>query len=156
MSQWAVAVTRPNCELRVEGHLTRQGFVVYAPKIRERITLGGKLCNRQAPLFRRYLFVDADQAPHAISRTFGVVGLLRSNISSSIIEDLKMRHNSDGFVQLPRFNQGDKVRITHGPFAGHLALYQGMTSKQRESVLLAALNVRLELTVGNLETAVAA
>ena len=36
----------------------------------------------------------------------------------------------------PRFRHGDKVRITRGAFADHLALYDGQTSHQRVAVLL--------------------
>jgi transcriptional antiterminator RfaH len=158
MGNWAVAVTRPNQEIRVEGYLTRQGFGVYAPKIRERLAIGGRFCYRQAPLFPRYVFVAGAHAWEAVARTFGVVGLVYGAsdkpalVSSEVVEELQLRHDRDGFIQLPRFRSGEKVRITSGPFAGRLALYQGMVARQRESVLLAALG-RLDLTIGSLEAA---
>jgi len=154
---WAIAITRPNYEVRVEGYLARQGFQVYSPKISERVAINGRICHRQGPLFRRYIFVSLAHAWEAIARTFGVVGLLRGAslepavVPGSVIDQLKLRHNERGFVQLPRFHIGQSVRVLKGPFAGKLALYQGMSNKQRERVLLTALGCPLELTMGNLE-----
>lgn len=156
MASWAVAVTKPNYELRVEGHLTRQGFAVYAPKIHEQVIICGRVCHRQVPMFRRYIFVSFATAWEAITRTFGVVGLLRAasnkpaTLPSEVIEELQLRHNASGVVQLPRFSVGERVRLLSGPFAGTLAIYQGMTSRQREQVLLASLGCRLQLSIGNL------
>jgi len=154
MTQWAVAVTRPNYERLAEEHLKRQGFETYLPRFRERIFVRGRACYRQQILFRRYIFVQVASAWHAVQRSFGVVGLLCSGnkpavVSQRIIMDLKARDTGE-FVRLPRLRLGQKVRVTEGPFAGRIGLYQGMTSRQREAVLLTAIGCRLELSTGSL------
>jgi hypothetical protein len=42
-----------------------------------------------------------------------------------------LRCERDGLIELPkppRFQRGDNVRITDGPFREHLALYDGQTA----------------------------
>jgi len=154
---WAVAVTRLNCERLVETCLTRQGLEPYLPRIRERVVYRGSVTDRDRILFGRYIFVRAVGAWRAVKRTFGVVCLLQSGdkpalLQDTVIDELRMSHDESGFVQLPKFALGQRVRITDGPFYGQLGLYQGMTGRQRESVLLASLG-KVELVVGNLEVA---
>ena len=51
----------------------------------------------------------------------------------------------DGLIELPKppgLRRGDRVRITSGPFADHLALYQGQASHDRVAVLLQLLGGR--------------
>ena len=62
----------------------------------------------------------------------------------------------DGLIELPKapaLQPGDRVRITSGPFSGHLALYQGMTPRERVAVLLQLLGgqQRTELAASAIE-----
>lgn len=148
---WGVAVTRPNYERFVANHLTQQCVETYLPRFKQ----DGK----EQILFTRYLFVRLENSWHLVLRTLGVVDLLRNGlkpatVSDSVIDELRAREDRKGFVQLPtRLLIGTRVRVLHGPFAGQLGLYRGMTSKQRESVLLSVLGCKLDLAVGNLEVA---
>jgi len=161
MSDWLVAITRHNRESSVESLLREEGFETYLPRIREKILLRGRAYYRQVPLFPSYIFVAMLQTAHIIARTSGVLGVLRgagdhwATISDAIIRELKSRQCRRGFVQLQRFRIGQKVRIKSGPFAGRVGLYQGMSSPQREAVLLELIGCRLHLALGHLETATA-
>jgi transcription antitermination factor NusG len=58
-------------------------------------------------------------------------------------------------VELPRpsIKPGTRLRVTAGPFAGHVGLYAGMKPHERVEVLLALLGSqqRVELPRGSVE-----
>ena len=63
-----------------------------------------------------------------------------------IISELRGRERN-GLITLPPppgFHRGDRVRITRGPFAGQLAVFDGMRPHERVAVLLQLLG-RVEL-----------
>jgi len=150
-SYWGVAVTRPNYEKFVQDRLHLQNVDSYLPRI--------KTNGRPTPLFTRYIFVRLANPWHVVVRTLGVVDLLRNGMKPAsvpdvVIDGLRAREDRHGFVQLPaRLTIGARVRVIRGPFAGQVGLYKGMSSKQRESVLLAALGCKLDMAIGNLEVA---
>ena len=49
--------------------------------------------------------------------------------------------------RLPKFRTGDRVRVTSGPFAGHVGLYAGMKPRERVEVLLAILGGAQRVTL---------
>ena len=53
----------------------------------------------------------------------------------------------------PGLRRGDRMRITAGPFENHLAIYDGMKSRERVAVLLAMLGSvqRVELPKCDIE-----
>ncbi len=109
-----------------------------------------------APLFPRYLFVCADletQRWRSILSTLGVSRLVCNGdrpafIDDRVIENLRQRENDNGFIQLEQHLQlGQKVRIVDGAFCESLGLYEGMTDRERVTVLLDLLGrkVRVDL-----------
>jgi transcriptional antiterminator RfaH len=139
-------------------NLERDGFTVYAPRIKQ-VLERGRL--RILPLFPGYIFVRIGEFWSPIVNAIGVVRLLRQGEQPAKLEDefvnaLQQRER-DGFVRLPkappRIAKGDTVRVLRGMFAGHLAVYDGMSPKERELVLLEFLGrkVRLELAPADLE-----
>ena len=55
-----------------------------------------------------------------------------------------------GLIDLPRppkFRPGDRLRVIHGPFAGHVGLYAGMKPHERVEVLLAILGGSQRVTL---------
>jgi transcription antitermination factor NusG len=59
-----------------------------------------------------------------------------------VIAGLKSRERVDGLIELIKpvgLKRGDRVRISRGPFVGHLALFDGMKPRERCEVLLALL-----------------
>jgi transcription antitermination factor NusG len=136
---WAVAVTWPHYERRVERALARSGFNCYLPKCKTPK-------RRTALLFPRYVFAGPAEQWQALRQVYGVSRLLRAGNQPAIIEEntvkaLRAREDIEGFVKLPqhhvaRLRIGQRVRITIGTFAGLKGTYRG-SSKRWERVDLA-------------------
>jgi transcription antitermination factor NusG len=153
MSYWAIAQVQPQ-RLAITGTLLdRAGYEIYAPRVRTRrqAAAPGGLSSL---LFPGYVFVHiTDGRFYAVRYTPGVVRLLMAGecparMPEREIEDLR-RREVKGYIWLPpRVPRiGAKVRIISGPFAGHLALFEGMAGADRLRVLFDFLGgvVRIEL-----------
>jgi transcriptional antiterminator RfaH len=119
--------------------LDRLGYESYLPLTKTRI-VGVKA--KIAPLFPGYIFARIVAGRwYPIARTVGVVRVLMcgdspARLSDSVIAEMR-RGEVRGFVKLPEpLKRGDRVRVTAGSFFGHVGLYDGQTSRQRERVLL--------------------
>ena len=152
MSFWTVAQTEPQRERLVRLFLMRACFETYMPRIRER--------HRIQLLFPGYIFVYVGERWHPIRWTPGVVQLLMNGdrpakLADDVVMALKNRERG-GFVRLPRppaaFKTGERIRIVRGSFEGQFAIYQGMSGKDRERVLLDLLGqlVPVNLPAANL------
>lgn len=117
------------------------------PRIRERKIIRGRRQVVTPALFPGYVFVLIELQWHAIRRTPYVVRLVMdgerpARVSDQVIEGLRMRERN-GVVELPdpepRLRPGGRVRVTAGPFRGHLGLVVGMSPHERVVVLLALL-----------------
>ena len=61
-----------------------------------------------------------------------------AQLPDKIVDEIRKRQIG-GFVKLPpptRLKKGQQVRIIRGSFEGQVAVYEGMTGKDRERVLL--------------------
>ena len=141
------------CERRALWHLARQGFKTYAPREKIiRIVRGRKTtCARY--IFPRYLFVWIADQWHALFNTIGITKVLMTadqpaRLPDGWVEGMRSQERN-GLLTLPkhRFKIGQRVTITTGLLAGSKGMYQGMTSRQREIVLLETLG-RVELASG--------
>ena len=152
MSFWAVAQTESSRERTAQRFLEQDGFETYLPLI--------NAANKRAvPLFPSYLFVRIINRWYSIDNTIGVLQLLLSGdlpakLRDSVVIELR-RKERNGVVYLPKprgLQLGDKVRILRGSFIDHIGLYDGMTSQQRQFVLLDLLGrkVRVELPKADL------
>ena len=163
MAFWAVVTTQPSAERRALWHLAWQGFDTYAPREKViRVRRGRKVADVRW-LFPRYLFVWIVDTWHALYGTMGVATVLMNGqrpaqLPTGWIEGMKARERN-GLITLAkphRFKIGQRVEVGSGLFAGARGLYQGMTSKQREIVLLEALGARVELASGLLRSTASA
>jgi len=135
MSFWAVVQTEAQREHAVRLLLMRAGFETYLPRTRVR--------NRITPLFAGYVFVRLTRWRwYFVMWTPHVVRLLMSGdqpaqLAEEIVNQIRKREHN-GLVRLPirRLRKGEKVRILRGNFEGHIGLYEGMSGKDRERVLL--------------------
>ena len=148
---WTVAVAMSQREDLVRQHLDREGFETYVPKVREK--------KRAAPLFPGYLMVRVVVRWYPIRWCPGVLKLLMhgdhpARLADSVVAEIRGREVR-GFVKLPKdgFENGQSVRVLRGMFAGHSAIYAGMSGSARERVLLDLLgqSVTVTLPVGNVE-----
>ena len=141
------------CERRALWHLTFQGFTTYAP--REKVTriIRGKKTTTSRYLFPRYLFVWIGDQWHRLFSTIGISRVLMTGQQPARLPDgwvETMRGTErNGLITLSkhRFKIGQPVQVTSGLLIGARGLYQGMTSRQREVVLLEALGT-VELQPG--------
>jgi transcriptional antiterminator RfaH len=137
MSFWAIIQTETQREHTARLMLMRQGFETYMPRIRVK-------ADRIALLFPTYIFCRIVDRWYSARWTIGVTRMLMdgdqpARISEQILEEIRQREVG-GFVKLPQQDNGkrlgDKVKIVRGSFEGHLAVYDGMSGKERERVLL--------------------
>jgi transcriptional antiterminator RfaH len=156
MSFWAAAQLETHRERLALHFLGLNGFTTYCPRIRTpRPARDGE---RSTWLFPGYAFVWIELQWHAARRCPGIVKLIfdgerPAKVPMSVIDSLKSRERN-GFVVLPQargLQRGDRVRILRGPFADHIALYDGQTAAERVAVLLMMLGSqrRVELPSGH-------
>jgi transcriptional antiterminator RfaH len=159
---WSVAISKPGNENRAVVNLERQGYTSYLPKY---ISMVGK-SSKIKILFPRYLFVQIEGQWHSINSTFGISRIILGHdstpavVPNRIIDDLKMREDSKGFVSLPqppKFAHGERVRVVKGALEGYTGLFDGMRPNDRVRVLIEMLGqvVPAELDERNLAPAVA-
>lgn len=155
MSFWAVVTTFPRSETLALAQLRQQGFVCYAPVERAYRVRNGTRSPYLRLLFPRYLFIWVVDQWRSVLGTFGVSRLLMngerpSRLPVGWVDGMRSREKN-GAVELPkeRFYLGQRVQVARGLFRGQRGLYQGMTSRQREVVLLDALG-RVELAPADL------
>jgi transcriptional antiterminator RfaH len=145
--RWFVTHTHPHAEGRATAHLNRQGFEIYFPRYLKRRRHARRIETVAAPLFPRYLFVAIDlniQRWRSIYSTIGVSRLVCNGddptpLPDGIVEALKAREDSSGFIKLerqPRFRPGDKIRVVDGAFSSCLGLFEGMAERERIAILL--------------------
>ncbi len=105
--------------------------------------------------FPGYLFVRIILQWHEARWAPGVVRLVMDGVAPAAVPDaivvgLKSRE-TDGLIELPPrpplFKRGDAVRIREGPFARHLAIFEGMKPHERVEVLLAFLGSSQRVTL---------
>lgn len=157
-SRWFVAHTHPRAETKATWHLNRQGFDVYLPRYLKRRRHARKIETVAAPLFPRYLFVAVDmtaQRWRSIHSTVGVARFVSTGdqptaVPEGIVEGLKRRENSDGFVRLdcrPRFHLGDQIRVLEGAFSDCLGLFEGFSERERVTILLDLLGRKVRVVL---------
>jgi transcriptional antiterminator RfaH len=152
MNHWAVVQTEAQRENAVRLLLSHIGIHCYFPRIKIRKRITG--------LFPGYLFVQLGARWYPVLWTPHVIRLLMAGdrparLDDAIIADLQRRERN-GLVKLPQpphLHRGQRVRVISGPMEGQLGIYEGMTGKDRERVLLELLGrkVRIELSAKHLE-----
>jgi transcriptional antiterminator RfaH len=159
MTFWAVAQTVSQRESSAGIRLAEEGFEIFAPRIR--IHINGT--PRIVALFPSYLFVRVVDRWRVITKTIGVLGLIMAGdhparCPDAEIEKIKGATMRNGLVRLPKppksraFKPGQSVRINSGSFCGFNAIYQGMSPRDREIVLLEMFGreTRIELGAGDI------
>jgi len=144
--KWYVVHTHAMGETKALAHLQRQGFEAYLPQYEKTRRHARKVETVAAALFPRYLFVRMDVGTErwrAVKSTHGIAHLIGSGeapqpIADGIVELIRMREGADGLIALDAdgFMPGQKIEITDGPFAEHLALFDAESDRDRVYVLL--------------------
>jgi transcriptional antiterminator RfaH len=159
MPFWAVAQTVAHREAFAAFRIAEEGFEIFAPKTRIRANGSSRI----VALFPGYLFVRILDRWRAVAKTAGVLGLIMAGdhpaaCPDAEIDKIKGATMRNGLVRLPKppksraFKPGQSVRISSGSFCGFNAIYQGMSQRDREIVLLEMFGreTRIELGVGDI------
>jgi transcriptional antiterminator RfaH len=143
MSFWAVVQTISGQEDAVADRIERVGFKTLTPRARFRIN--GKM--RIAAVFPGYCFAEVEHRWYDIRWCVGVLRLIMNgekpaHLPEPEVEKIMREMGHNGLIKLPKAQPaptliaGSPVRILTGNFQGLNAIYQGMSPKQRELVLL--------------------
>jgi transcriptional antiterminator RfaH len=157
---WCAARLQPRREALATHCLGLAGYEVYLPRLREHRRTRGRSVELRPPLFPGYIFILIVLQWSAARYSPGVATLVMNGggparVPDGVIAEIRSRER-DGLIELPKprgLRRGDKVRITSGPFAEHLAIYDGMASHVRVAVLLTLLGgqQRTELAASSVE-----
>ena len=155
MPYWAAAQLQPHATGLAQLCLRQAGYEIYVPRLREPRTAHGRKVVRTPLLFPGYLFVLIELQWHAARWAPGVVRLVMNGVgrprpSPTESSWPSRARETGGLIDLPRppkFRPGDRLRVTHGPFAGHVGLYAGMKPRERVEVLLAILGGSQRVTL---------
>jgi transcription antitermination factor NusG len=139
--------------------LKRREFTAYYPIVRAMKRIGASPFEGSAGLFGVYGFVliqarwyDVRWAPGVAALILGADGR-PAKVGDEIIAKLREREDEQGFIILhkapvrPEFEKGDRLRIIQGALTGHVALYEGMSVRQRIEVLLTMLGAERRVSV---------
>lgn len=158
MRQWYLVQSQPNAERKAVAHLNRQGFATYLPMYQKRRRHARRVELVAAPLFPRYLFVAFDMTVQRWRSIFSTVGVSKlvgfgdtpTLVTGDVMKALRQREDAAGFVKIdchPKFCAGEKVRVLEGVFADCLGLYDGMSDRERISILLDLLGRKVRIVV---------
>ena len=143
---WYVIHTKPRQEARALTNLVQQGYQCFLPMITLERLSRGRVNLVEEPLFPRYLFICLDHGRHGqnwapIRSTVGVSGLVTFGSSPArmhpdLIDALLLQQ--EGLSEAPErlFQNGERLLIGGGAFAGLEAVYQMASGDNRAMVLI--------------------
>jgi transcriptional antiterminator RfaH len=152
---WGAARLYPQRESLALHTLKLAGFATYLPRLREQKVRYGRPVEVTPPLFPGYCFVSLSEQRWWNARWApGVLGLIMNGmiparIPDAVVAEIRGRERG-GFVVLPRapgLRPGSKVRVVSGAFSGQMAIYAGMSARQRVDVLLTLLGSLRRVTL---------
>lgn len=145
---WHLVMTKPGNEEGAVANLCRQGYLVYFPRLVQKVFRRGKWCDRISALFPRYLFVQLDvgfQSLAPIRSTIGVAHVVRFGLEyvtvpGHVVTSLKRREDSlSGLHQLHDsawLKRGDDIVVTSGSLKGLEGIFESDDGRHRVTVLL--------------------
>ncbi|MDR1228706.1 MAG: transcription/translation regulatory transformer protein RfaH [Azoarcus sp.] len=154
---WYLIQTKPRLEKYALENLERQGYECYLPRLPAEKLRRGKLAIVNIPLFPRYLFIrlgtnTSDKSWAPIRSTKGVSTLVRfgndpAKADDELIALLKSHESVRQDAPERLFEQGERVLLTEGPFAGIEGIYQMTDGEHRAMVLIELLGKSASLRI---------
>lgn len=155
MEHWYALYTKAHREQQVHDLLRDRGFTVFLPLLR--VLRKGRVVETREPLFPCYMFAHFDMIEtgfYPVQWTQGLRSVVSfcgepAIVDDEIIEYIQARLAGEvGPERSSRFNQGDLVRITDGPFRDLAAVFDGtLTGSRRVRVLLRVLGQEARVEV---------
>ena len=152
---WAAAQIHGQRERLALHCLGLAGFTTWLPRIRERRIIQGRRRIVTPALFPGYIFVVIELQWSAARYCPGVIRLVMdgerpARVPDRVVEELRGRERN-GVIELPepppRLRPGGRIRVTGGPFRGHLGLVAGMVARERVIILLSLLGGQQRVTM---------
>jgi transcriptional antiterminator RfaH len=166
MNAWYAIQTKPHAEMTALENLVRQGYRVYLPRCRVRVSHARRRIIALRPLFPRYLFAgfDRSQKPwRPIRSTHGVSDVVRVGdepiaVPDAVIDALRQQEQAGTFDRVTArqsFRVGDLVRVTEGAFGEMIGRLVELRDRDQVVVLLELLGriVRAHLDAAALQAA---
>lgn len=153
---WWVIETKPQQEFRAEKNLIQQGFITFCPVFNKELKLGNQFKIKPNPLFKRYLFIQANgfakKNVYLIRSTKGVSSLLKIHesilfVTSELIHNLKLNQIQNNNLITSHFTEGSSVQIISGIYKGIEAIYQMDKGEDRAIILLSLLHKQTKLNL---------
>ncbi len=143
---WYVIHTKVRQEQTACENLTRQGYVIYFPKIKQLRSSRGRQKIQMEPMFPRYIFLQPESVAHSIApvrSTLGVTSLVRFGEEPAVIraeticaiKEFEVRQNMVSDKDIDPFQRGVRIRIANGRLAGMEGLIS-VVSRDRVTVLM--------------------
>lgn len=154
---WYVVHTKARQEQPACENLSRQGYVVYLPRIKVMKRTRGRQQALLAPLFPRYIFLQpasVEQSLAPVRSTLGVATIVRfgqepaqmQNETVRNIRDFEAQRNAAKDVDISPLQPGERVRIADGPLSGFEGLISSV-SQQRVVVLMHLLGLDTQVSL---------
>ena len=154
---WYLIHTKPRQEKCALQNLEQQGYECFLPMLSVEKIRQNQLAIIEEPLFPRYLFIrlgkgDTAKSWSPIRFTKGVnrlvgFGTEPAKVNDELVQTLKNHTIQIRSTPQSLFRTGDKVSITHGPFAGIEAIYQMADGEQRAMILIELMSKPVRMTV---------
>ena len=144
-SSWFLAQTKPRQEKIALRNLVRQQFDCFLPMETVTSAKTGRFVSKQSPLFPGYIFCSfnpLDDRWPRINATLGMKRLIYSGnapakVPSDLIKEIRARCDPDGcLLNADDWKEGDRVKVTSGPFTDFPAEILQVEANQRVWVLL--------------------
>jgi len=128
---WSLVSTAPQTEQKVAAALAQMELAHRLFMIRCKSVRNGKVIERLAPMFSRYVFVRPENRWRDVREVHGVTRFVKfggeyATVSDAVIDGLSTASRGDIFsaeATPSRFQPGDKVRINGGVFHAHEGTY---------------------------------
>lgn len=151
--EWYLVQCKVGDTLRALENLENQSYVCFLPLIGVERIRKRKRCTVQEPLFPGYLFIHLNQWEdnwQPIRSTRGVIRLVAFGgmpiaVDNTLVDILKQRCAQQEMVAA--LNEGERVLINEGPFAGLDAVFQSYDGNERVIIFLNFLNKQQKLTL---------
>ncbi|MCX7856851.1 MAG: transcriptional activator RfaH [Deltaproteobacteria bacterium] len=156
MEKWYVVRTKPKNEERAKRNLQNGGFEVLAPKIKYKKFKDGDVTEVIEEMFPGYIFVKflPSRDYRTVKYTRGVREVVHFGdqvipVEDDIIEYIKSKlKNGVAEIERQRFQSGEKVIITDGPFKGLVGIFEKeLKPSERISILLEGLNYYAKIII---------
>ena len=157
-THWYLVRTKTGKERWVRDQLASRVPEVFLPMLKAKVPRWGRMVVSIAPLFPCYVFArfDLQSQYFDVKYMAGVRAIVSAGndplaVPSPIVTEIR-RRGVDDVIEIPDkpIGTGERVVVVDGPFRGFKGLHTGMTTRDREMVLIKILGATrpVEISAG--------